>query len=85
MASRCDARLVQAYARHARAKADDDGARLLDVAAELVEIGATNYAREAAADAVAAFLRDHNDAGAAQAAALVEQITAPIGQSASQE
>jgi DNA-binding NarL/FixJ family response regulator len=56
LGARCDARLTDAYARHARALAARDGDALLAVAEELAAIGALRYASEAAADAARTFV-----------------------------
>jgi DNA-binding NarL/FixJ family response regulator len=79
LATRCDARLVTAYAAHATARATDDGLALLNVADEFSTIGATRYAAEAAAHAADAFGRAARRDSARRAAARSRQLHA-LGQ-----
>jgi DNA-binding CsgD family transcriptional regulator len=72
-----NARLLDAYALHARAAADDDPAALSEAAAALASIGAPLAAAEAATSAAQAWLRRGEPRSAAnaqaRAAALVER------------
>lgn len=68
LASRGQTRLVSAFAAHAQARADRDGAALLEAAGELAAIGARPYASECAADAAEAFLLDGRRSSAHRAA-----------------
>jgi ATP/maltotriose-dependent transcriptional regulator MalT len=64
----CDARLMDAYAAHAAARAGSDGPELLAVVDEFERIGALRSATEAAADAATAFLRAGRQDSARRAA-----------------
>jgi DNA-binding CsgD family transcriptional regulator len=77
MASRCQSRLVTAYAQHGLAKAARDGAALMDAAEEMAAIGALGYAAEAASDAAAAFLSQGRHDSARRAAARARQLHVP--------
>ncbi len=68
LAQRCDARLVAAYAAHARALATRDGEALLAVCDEMAEIGADAYAMEAAIDAARQFVSEGRQDSARRAA-----------------
>jgi DNA-binding NarL/FixJ family response regulator len=74
LAKRCDSRLVAAYATHASALADDDGAALLRAAEELADIGTQRYAMEAAASAASSFLRAGRQDSARRAAARAREL-----------
>ena len=73
---RTDAPLVAAYAVHAGARADRDGAALMEVAGEFERIGAILYATEAAADAARAFLAAGRQDSARRAAARTRELFA---------
>ena len=73
---RCDARLVAAYASHARALAARDGRALLACAEEMRDIGALRYGMEAAADASRAFAQEGREDSARRAAALSHELSA---------
>jgi DNA-binding NarL/FixJ family response regulator len=77
MADSCRSRLVTAYAAHARAKADHDGAALLIAAEEMADIGALRYAVEAASDAAAAFVAAGRADSARRAAARARELHVP--------
>ncbi len=76
LTERCDARLVAAYAAHARARAARDGAALLEVADEMAAIGAATYAMEAAADAARTFAAAGREDSARRAAARARDLHA---------
>ena len=73
-ASRCDARLVAAYADHAAALAARSGPALLEIADEFARIGTLRYATEAAAQAATAFLRSGRQDSARRAAARSREL-----------
>jgi DNA-binding NarL/FixJ family response regulator len=73
-ASRCETRLVSAYAAHAAAR---DGTALLAVAEEMAAIGALVYATEAAVEAATAFLREGRRDSAHRAAARARELFLP--------
>jgi hypothetical protein len=77
MRSRCDARLVAAYADHAAALAARSGPALLEVAEEFARIGALRYATEAAAQAATAFLQSGRHDSARRAAARSRDLVVP--------
>ncbi len=74
--TRCDARLVAAYADHVTARATADGAALMVVVDEMEQIGALRYACEAAAHAAEAFARHGREASARSAAARSRDLSA---------
>ncbi|MGO9901299.1 MAG: hypothetical protein ACLP0J_16800 [Solirubrobacteraceae bacterium] len=74
MRSRCDARLVAAYADHAAALAARSGPALLEVAEEFARIGTLRYATEAAAQAATAFLQSGRQDSARRAAARSREL-----------
>ncbi len=74
LAPRCDARLVQAYANHADARAARDGEALLAVADEMASIGALTYGVEAAVDAGRAFITAGREDSARRAAARAREL-----------
>ena len=74
--SRCDARLVAAYADHAAALAARSGPALLEIANEFARIGTLRYATEAAAQAAAAFLQSGRQDSARRAAARSRELVA---------
>ena len=76
LAHRCDARLVAAYAAHARALATRDGEALLAVCEEMAAIGADAYAMEAAIDAARQFVSEGRQDSARRAATRARQLYA---------
>lgn len=77
LAQRCDARLVAAYAAHAAALASRDGAALLMVCEEMVNIGADVYAMEAAVSAARQFVAAGREDSARRAATRARELFAP--------
>ena len=71
---RSDARLAAAYAAHVEARADGDGARLLEAADELAAIGAGRFASECAAHAAEAFTAAGRQDSARRAAARSREL-----------
>ncbi len=76
LALRCDARLVAAYAGHARALAARDGAGLMVAADEMAAIGADVYAMEAAVSAARQFVSEGRHDSARRAAARARELHA---------
>ncbi len=74
LAGRCDARLVAAYAAHARALATRDGAGLLAAAEEMAAIGADAYAMEAAVSAARQFVSEGRHDSARRAATRAREL-----------
>jgi DNA-binding CsgD family transcriptional regulator len=74
LAERVDARLVRAYAAHARGRASQDGPGLLEVAEEFAAIGTTRYAVEAASDGAAAFVAAGRSDSGRRAAARAREL-----------
>ncbi len=76
LAGRCDARLVAAYAAHAKALAARDGEALLAVCEEMAAIGADAYAMEAAVSAARQFVSVGRHDSARRAATRVRELHA---------
>jgi DNA-binding NarL/FixJ family response regulator len=74
--SRTDAPLVAAYAAHAHARADRDGAALMEASTESERIGAVRYATEAAAEAARAFMESRRHDSARRAATCARDLFA---------
>jgi DNA-binding CsgD family transcriptional regulator len=71
---RCDARMAAAYAAHAEALADADGARLLACAEEFADAGTLRFALECAAEAAEAFAAEGRQDSARRAAARMREL-----------
>ncbi|HLH14406.1 MAG TPA: LuxR C-terminal-related transcriptional regulator [Solirubrobacteraceae bacterium] len=74
LAERCDAPLTEAYALHARARADADPQNMLAASRRFSDLGACLFAAEAAAHAAAAFAAEGRQDSARRAAARSREL-----------